>query len=85
MAQELVIIALKNGINRHRPPAELILHSDRGGQYFGAKFKQLVDKHFFKQSMAGKKSVYENAYADRAGGPVNLGHYQARNVRKRGF
>lgn len=64
MTQELVIIALKNGINRHRPPAELILHSDRGGQYFGLKFKQLVDKHLFRQSMAGKKSVYENAHAE---------------------
>jgi len=64
MTQELVIIALKNVINRHRPPAELILHSDRGGQYFGLKFKQLVDKHLFRQSMAGKKSVYENAHAE---------------------
>ena len=64
MTQELVTIALKNGIDRHRPSSELTLHSDRGGQYFGAKFKQLVDKHFFKQSMAGKKSVYENAYAE---------------------
>lgn len=64
MTQELIIIALSIGIKRYKPASGLILHSDRGGQYFGLKFRQIVDKQQFKQSMAGTKSVYENAHAE---------------------
>ncbi|WP_374754615.1 DDE-type integrase/transposase/recombinase [Runella limosa] len=39
MTQELIIIALSIGIKRYKPSSGLILHSDRGGQYFGLKFK----------------------------------------------
>lgn len=64
MSQELVIVALKNATERYKPPQGLILHSDRGGQYFGLKFKKMLDKYSFRQSMAGKKAAYENAHAE---------------------
>jgi putative transposase len=64
MTQELIITALSIGIKRYKPTSGLILHSDRGGQYFGLRFKQIIDKQQFKQSMAGTKSVYENAHAE---------------------
>jgi putative transposase len=64
MTQELIIIALNSAVKRYKPTSELILHSDRGGQYFGLKFRQLIDRYQFRQSMAGVKSAYENAYAE---------------------
>jgi putative transposase len=64
MTQELIINALNNAIKRYKPTNGLILHSDRGGQYFGLKFKQLIDRYQFRQSMAGVKSAYENAHAE---------------------
>ena len=64
MTQELIINALDNGIKRYKPTNGLILHSDRGGQYFGTKFKQIIDRYQFRQSMAGIKSAYENAHAE---------------------
>jgi putative transposase len=64
MTQELIILALNSAIKLYKPTSGLILHSDRGGQYFGLKFRQLIDKHQFKQSMAGVKSAYDNAHAE---------------------
>jgi transposase InsO family protein len=64
MTQELIIVALNSAIKRYKPSQSLILHSDRGGQYFGLKFRQIIDRHQFKQSMAGVKSAYENAHAE---------------------
>jgi len=64
MREELVLKALKNAVERYKPPQGLIIHSDRGGQYFGTCFRILLDKYCFRQSMAGKKSVYENAHAE---------------------
>jgi transposase InsO family protein len=64
MTQELIIAALSSAVRRYKPTNGLILHSDRGGQYFGLKFKQLIDKYQFRQSMAGVKSAYENAHAE---------------------
>ena len=66
MREELVLKALQNAIDRYKPSHGLIVHSDRGGQYFGNRFRKLLDKCLFRQSMVGKKSVYENAHADRA-------------------
>lgn len=64
MREELVLKALQNAIDRYKPSHGLIVHSDRGGQYFGNRFRKLLDKCLFRQSMAGKKSVYENAHAE---------------------
>ena len=64
MTQNLIINALSTAIKRYKPANGLILHSDRGGQYFSLKFKQLIDRHQFRQSMAGVKSAYENAHAE---------------------
>jgi len=64
MTQELIITALNSAIKRYKPTTGLIVHSDRGGQYFGLKFRQIIDKHLFIQSMAGVKAAYENAHAE---------------------
>lgn len=64
MTQELIMVALNSAIKRYKPATGLILHSDRCGQYFGIKFKQMIDRHQFKQSMAGVKSAFENAHAE---------------------
>lgn len=64
MTQELIITALRSAIKRYKPATGLILHSDRGGQYFGLKFRQMIDQYEFYQSMSGVKSAYENAHAE---------------------
>lgn len=64
MTQELIMTSLSSAIKRYRPATGLILHSDRGGQYFGLKFKQMIDKYEFYQSMSGVKSAYENAHSE---------------------
>jgi len=64
MREELILEAFKNAVSRYKPTQGLIVHSDRGGQYFGTRFRKLLNQYLFRQSMAGKKSVYENAHAE---------------------
>lgn len=61
MREELVIASLKKALgNRHVKPG-LILHSDRGGQYAGGKFRKLLVKRKIKQSMSRADDPYDNA------------------------
>jgi len=64
MTAELVIEAIKKAILRERPPAALIVHSDRGGQYVDAEFRRTLDQHGFEQSMTCANETYDNAHAE---------------------
>ena len=54
MREELIIKALKKGIHTRCPPRQLLVHSDRGGQYEGKVFRKLLADRHFRQSMIGK-------------------------------
>lgn len=64
MTDDLVIKALERGLKQYRPQQGLIVHSDRGGQYFSHDFRTLLRKNKCRQSMAGVDNPYENAMAE---------------------
>jgi putative transposase len=64
MREELIIKALKKGIHTRCPPAQLLIHSDRGGQYEGKAFRKLLADRHFRQSMSGADNPYDNAFME---------------------
>ncbi|WP_417832849.1 IS3 family transposase [Terasakiella sp.] len=63
MKKDLVIDALNKAIALRKPPKGVIFHSDRGSQYCSTKFRKLLAKYKFKQSMSGKGNCYDCEYA----------------------
>ncbi|WP_135081939.1 IS3 family transposase [Terasakiella sp. SH-1] len=61
MKKDLVMDALNKAIALRKPPAGVIFHSDRGSQYCSNKFRKLLAKYKFEQSMSGKGNCYDNA------------------------
>jgi len=61
MTQQLVIDALKQAVGRANPPRGVICHSDRGVQYASKKYRSLLKKYGFKQSMSRKGDCWDNA------------------------
>lgn len=64
MTKDLVIKALSNAIQKRRPPAGLIHHSDRGVQYCSKDYRVLLAKHNIRCSMSRKGNCYDNASAE---------------------
>lgn len=64
MPEDLIISAFEQAVNQYNPGAGLIVHSDRGGQYFSKKFREKLAEQHCKQSMAGIDNPYENAMAE---------------------
>ena len=67
---DLVIAALKMAIEQRQPPAGLIHHSDRGGQYASRRFRELLEAHGMKASMSRKADVYDNAVMESCFGTL---------------
>ena len=63
MQEELVIAALQKVLHARKPPAGLVVHSYRGGQYGGKAFRRLLDKGI-KQSMSRADNPYDNAFME---------------------
>ncbi|WP_188666652.1 IS3 family transposase [Terasakiella brassicae] len=61
MKKDLVIDALNKAIALRKPSKGVIFHSDRGSQYCSHKFRKLLAKYKFEQSMSGKGNCYDNA------------------------
>lgn len=64
MRSILVENALKKAINRKTLPKGLLVHSDGGGQYASATFRNLLRQHEFLQSMTRKDNHYDNAMGE---------------------
>lgn len=64
MATEGVLQALQMAVSRRKPPAGLIIHSDRGSQYASALFREYLNDHRFVQSMSRKGNCWDNAVAE---------------------
>lgn len=62
MEEDLVIKALEKALWKRQPAPGLILHSDRGGQYVGERFRKLIKA--YRQSMSRKSDSYDNAFAE---------------------
>jgi putative transposase len=62
--RELVSDALKMAINRRRPGAGLLHHSDRGVQYASLGFQALLQMHGMVCSMSRHGNCWDNAVAE---------------------
>ena len=58
---DLVCQALKSAYWRRKPPAGLIMHSDRGSQYASDSHRQLIKAYRMIQSMSRRANCGDNA------------------------
>lgn len=58
---DLVCQALKSAYWRRKPPAGLIMHSDRGSQYASASHRKLIRDYRMILSMSRKADCWDNA------------------------
>jgi len=64
MPTELVLIALEQALTLRQPPAGLIVHADRGGQYTSAACQQRITDAGGKPSFSRPGNPYDNAQAE---------------------
>ena len=64
LSHEGVLDVLYRAIWRRRPPAGLMIHSDRGVQYCCEAFRKALAMHHFVQSMSRKGNCWDNAVAE---------------------
>ncbi len=56
--------AMRMAIQRQKPAAGLIFHSDRGSQYASYPYRNLLLQHRVRQSMSQRDNPYNNAIAE---------------------
>jgi transposase InsO family protein len=70
MTENLVLAALRMAIRDRQPPANLIHHTDRGGQYASARYRALLRRAAFRQSMSRADECYDNAFMESCFGTI---------------
>jgi putative transposase len=70
MVQRLVISTLKTAIKQRQPIPGLIHHTDRGGQYAGNEYRQMLKRAGMKQSMSRAGDCYDNAFMESCFGTI---------------
>ncbi len=70
MAEPLVLWSLRSAIRCRQPPADLIHHTDRGGQYAGKKYRGVLRRAGMAQSMSDADSCYDNAFMESCFGTI---------------
>ena len=61
MTQDLVLTALDRAVTRHRPPAGVLHHSDRGSQYAAYAYQARLARYGMTASMSRKGNCWDNA------------------------
>jgi len=64
MKEALIIEAFQKALQNRVAPKGLIVHSDRGGQYAGSTFRQLIASKDILQSMSRADNPYDNAFME---------------------
>ena len=64
MTARLACDALQMALWRRKRPKNVIVHTDRGGQYCSADYQALLKRHSLHGSMSGKGCCYDNACAE---------------------
>lgn len=64
MREELIINAFWSAVKKRKPEKGMIVHSDGGGQYGAMKFRNILKKGKFRQSMTRRDNHYDNAFAE---------------------
>ena len=70
MDEDLVLGALRRAIQERQPAAGLIHHTDRGGQYAGKRYREMLRRAGMRQSMNAAESCYDNAFMESCFGTV---------------
>lgn len=70
MAEELVLTSVTRAISSGRPTSNLIHHSDRGGQYAGKRFREVLRRAGIRQSMSRAADCYDNAFMESCFGTI---------------
>lgn len=74
MTSALVMDALEMAIQRRHPSPGLLHHSDRGSQYTGQPYQQLLKDNRFLVSMSGTGNCYDNAPTESFFGSLKTEH-----------
>lgn len=61
MTAQLACDALQMALWRRKRPDNVIVHTDRGGQYCSADYQTLLKRHNLRGSMSAKGCCYDNA------------------------
>ncbi|WP_368678915.1 IS3 family transposase [Dickeya zeae] len=64
MTAKLACDALQMALWRRKRPKNVIVHTDRGGQYCSADYQALLKRHSLRGSMSAKCCCYDNACAE---------------------
>lgn len=70
MTDELVLSALGMAIRNRQPPPKLIHHTDRGGQYASTRYRAMLRRAGFQQSMSRAANCYDNAFMESCFGTI---------------
>lgn len=70
MDEDLVLGALQRAIRDRQPAAGLIHHTDRGGQYAGQRYREVLRRAGMQQSMGAAENCYDNAFMESCFGTV---------------
>jgi putative transposase len=62
--KELVLSALQMAVNKRKPKAGLLHHSDRGSQYASDAYQAMLQEHGMVASMSRKGDCWDNAVAE---------------------
>jgi putative transposase len=80
----LVLKALAMALLHRHPPAQLLLHSDRGVQYASADYRRALSQAGLVASMSRKGNCYDNAFIESFWSTLKLelvyrGHFATRS------
>jgi len=64
MTDELTLSAVRMAIRDRQPAADLVHHSDRGGQYASARYRAVLRRAGMRQSMSRAGNCYDNAFME---------------------
>jgi putative transposase len=70
MTEALTLSALRSAIRQRQPSADLIHHSDRGGQYAGKQYRAILRRTHILQSMSRAGNCYDNAFMESCFGTI---------------
>jgi putative transposase len=70
MTEPLVLEVLRQAIRGRQPLTGLLHHSDRGGQYAGHRYRAVLRRADFRQSMSRAANCYDNAFMESCFGTI---------------
>ncbi len=70
LKEPLVLAALRSAIRLRGPAANLIHHTDRGGQYAGNQYRGVLHRAGMRQSMSRADNCYDNAFMESCFGTI---------------